>query len=147
MGRKVGGAGVEAERVVGELAGDEAALLGAADHHGEVGLAAREREAARGRDELDGEVRVAVGEPGEARSEEADAEAVGGADADDAGGGGLGALQPRLDAEHLGLDALQRLEERCAGVGQLAAVGAADEELGAERGLERRHPAARASPG
>ena len=84
---------------------------------------------------------VAVGEAGEPRGEEADAEAVGGADADDAGGGGLGALQAGLDGEHLGLDALEGLEKRCAGVGQLAAVGAADEELGAERGLERGHPA------
>ena len=84
---------------------------------------------------------MAFGEAGEARREEADAEAVGGADADDAGGRRPGALQPGLHGEHLGLDALQGLEERGAGVGQLAAMGAAHEELGAERGFERGHAA------
>ena len=93
------------------------------------------------------QVRVAGGEAGEARGEEADAEAVGRADAHDAGGGGVGGLQLGLDGEHLGLDPLQRVQERRAGVGQLAAMGAAGKELGAERGLERRHAAARASPG
>ena len=46
-------AGIKAQRVVGELARDEAALLRASHHHGEVGLAAGEREAAWGWDELD----------------------------------------------------------------------------------------------
>ena len=91
--------------------------------------------------------RVPVGETGEPRREKADAEAVGSADADDAGGRGLGALQAGLHGEHLGFDALQRLEQRRAGVGQLGAMGTAHEELGAERGFERRHPAARGSPG
>ena len=88
------------------------------------------------------EAGVAFREAGEARSEEADAEAVGRADADHAGGGGLGPLQSGLDGEHFGLDAFEGLEERSAGVGQLAAVGAAKQQLGAERGFERGHAAA-----
>ena len=75
---------------------------------------------------------VAVSETGEPRSEEADSEAVGGAEADDAGGGAFRALEMRLDAEHLGLDALEGFEKGGTGVGQLAAVGAAQEQLGAE---------------
>ena len=83
---------------------------------------------------------------GEPRREEADAEAVGRADADDAGGGRLGALQPRLDGEHLGLDALQGLEQRrrrrrsarCRGCGGASSFAPSAASSAAIRAAERR---------
>ena len=92
MGSEIGRACIQAERVVGQLAGDEPALFGPPDHDGEISLAAGEGEAARCRDELDPEVRMALGQVRQAWSEKADAEAVGRSDPHHARGSGLGAL-------------------------------------------------------
>ena len=68
--------GVEPERVVGQLRGDEPALFGAFQRDRDIGLALRQREGAGDRHELDAQFRKARRQPAEARREEGDAEAV-----------------------------------------------------------------------
>ena len=58
--REVGGGGIDAQRIIRELAHDEAALLRAVEGHHDIGLAARQGKGAGQRHELDGEFGVAL---------------------------------------------------------------------------------------
>ncbi len=69
VAREIVPGGVEAQRIVGELAGNEPAMVRTSDHDGDVGFPLRQREGARHGDELDVEGRVAVRQLGKARRE------------------------------------------------------------------------------
>jgi hypothetical protein len=140
--RKVAARGIEAERVVRELGGDEASLLGPLQRDGDVRLALRQREGARHRHELDLQLGMARRQPAEAGREEGDAEAVRRADAHGAGDGRVDAADARLRRQHLRLHALGRGQEGLALRGEVAAVCAADEKARLQRRLQRADAAA-----
>ena len=126
--RHIGFRRVEAERILGEFRGDQAALFGPLQGDGDVGLALRERKGARHRHELDAQFRMAGDQTAEARREEGDAEAIGGADTHGAGDGAVEMPDALLGAQHLGFHPLGRVQEDFAFGREIAAVGAANEQ-------------------
>ena len=94
---------------------------------------------------MDIEVGVFRGQRGDARSEEGNAESVGGADPDGARQRCVTTGELRLAGDELALDAFQRCKEFAASIGEIATGGAPDEELCAEVRLERSHSSAKRS--
>ena len=142
MALHVSRAGVDPERVIGELAGDEAAGFRLVEADDDVDLAARQRGQLRQRHELESHARVALGEVAQRPRQVVGREPVRRADPHIAG-------EFEIDAGHLALrmqeGALHLLgcgEETLAGAGELRAGRAPVEEFCAERRLERRDPAA-----
>lgn len=133
---------VETQCIVGELGRDEPPLFRPLDGDRDVGLALRQREGARNRNELELQFRVACREPPETRRQEGDAETIRRADAHGAGDRRVDPPDLRLGGEHLGFHALGRGKEDLAFGRQFAAVGTPDEELRFQLFLERGNPPA-----
>jgi hypothetical protein len=135
---EVGSARVNAERIIGEPAGDEAAGLWLieADHH--VNLAARERRQLRQRHQLQAHGGMTLREVAQRAHEIIGREPVGRADANIA-------RQFEIDAGDLALRMQERAfhllggaDEALAGASKLSPGRASVEQLGADRGLQRR---------
>ena len=139
---EVGSARVNPERVIGELAGDEAAgfRLVEADH--DVDLAARERRQLRQRHQLQAHARMALGEVAQRANEIIGREPVRRADAHIAREFEIDAGDFALRMQERALHLLGGADEALAGAGELRACRAPVEQLGADRFLERRDAAA-----
>ncbi len=138
----VGGARINAERIVGELAGDEASrfrLVEADDH---VDLAPRERGQLRQRHQLQAHARMALGEVAERRRQVIGREAVRRADAHVAGELEIDAGDLALRVQERALHLFRRADEPLAGAGELRPCRAPVEQFRANRFFERRDAAA-----
>jgi len=103
----------------------------------DIGLALGQREQARHGDELDFQTRIGLREERQSRRQEGRTETIRRADPDRAGERHIGAADIALDRQRLGLHALGLGEEPLAMGGQRVALGAALEELGLQRLLQR----------
>ena len=139
---EVGGARVNAERIVGEPAGDEASRLRLVEADDDIDLAARERRQLRQRHQLQAHGRMTLGEIAQRACEVIGREPVRRADAHIARKFEIDAGDLALRMQEGALHLLGGADEALARAGELRAGRAPVEQLGADRLFERRDAAA-----
>ena len=139
---EVCGAGVDPERVVGQLAGDEPPRFRLVEANDDIDLAPRERGQLRQRHQLEAHARMTLGEVAQRRCEVIGREPVRRADAHIAREFEIDAGDLALRVQECALHLLRRADEPLARAGELRPGRAAVEQLRADRRLERRDPAA-----
>ena len=132
---EVGGARINAERIIGEPAGDEPSRLRLVepDHH--VDLSARERGQLRQRHQLQADRRMALGEVAQRACEVIGRKPVRRADAHIAGKLEIDAGDFALRMQERALHLLGGADEALARASKLSPGRAPVEQLGADRGL------------
>lgn len=130
MPGEIGGRGEEAQRIAGQLAGDEAPRLRLLQRDGDVDLPATDGPGLGRRHELDGDGRVALGQGGEAFGQVGGREPVRRPDPHRAGEFDVAVAEFGQRLQECGFHPLRGSEETTAGLRQRHARGAAVEQAG-----------------